>query len=557
MQLTPMLFEELQAIEKIAPRAASAARRRAETIREVLSRHLPFSRIAVYLDDTQRGELVLAASTEQAGMPEAVERLSVVRDPESVLRQCDPPADQVVPLASSKEVFGAIILGGGKAESIDENGRSSLRALGAYLSALLAASRLATQIRDGDFQLRMHLWELESLYDIGLSIASMLDMGQLGDEILVRTMSLANARRAALYLRQGTRFGLHQALGGARAQFLDDEMSAEAVKTLLEAGEPIVFDKGADCIFPGCESLVAMPIRSSSGEVIGVLAAADREYRDGSVGGFEEGELRLLSRFANQVSIALQNVRLHREALDKQAIERDLELAGSIQSNILPRCLPKTEGYEIAVLHNPARQLGGDYHAFFEHDGIVSACVADVSGKSVPAAILVSALHSAVQLLFHERRPLGEIAEELNRHIHRWSSESKFITFIIATIDRRVGEIRYVNAGHNPAFIVLDGNVETLHSHGLPIGILGASRYEAQTRPFPSGSLLALYSDGITEANDMAEDEFGPARLTDILTMNERKSCAEIRDMIRDAVRDFAGEAPQYDDQTVVLVRTS
>ena len=184
-----------------------------------------------------------------------------------------------------------------------------------------------------------------------------------------------------------------------------------------------------------------MPIRSSSGEVIGVLAAADREYRDGSVGGFEEGELRLLSRFANQVSIALQNARLHREALDKQAIERDLELAGSIQSNILPRSLPATEGYEIAVLHNPARQLGGDYHTFFERDGVISACVADVSGKSVPAAILVSALHAALQLLFHEERPLGEIAEELNRHIHRWSSESKFITLVIATIDRRAGEI--------------------------------------------------------------------------------------------------------------------
>ncbi|MFA6956607.1 MAG: SpoIIE family protein phosphatase [Thermoanaerobaculia bacterium] len=556
MQLTATLFDELQAIEKIAPRAASASRRRAETIREVLSRHLPYSRIGVYFDDSQRGELVLAAAIG-SGLPDALERLCVVREPGSVLQQCDPPADYLVPLASSKEVFGALVLGGGSAQALDENGRSSLRALGAYLSALLAASRLATEVRDGDFQMRLQMWELESLYDIGLSIASMLDMGQLGDEILVRTMSLVNARRAALYLRQGTRFALHQALGGARAQFLDDELSPDAVKTLLDAGEPVAFEKGADCIFPGCETLVAMPIRSSNGEVIGVLAAADREFRDGSVGPFEDGELRLLHRFANQVSIALQNARLHRDALDKQAIERDLELAGSIQNNILPRTLPTTEGYEIAVLHNPARQLGGDYHTFFERDGVISACVADVSGKSVPAAILVSALHAALQLLFHERRPLGEIAEELNRHIHRWSSESKFITFIIATIDRKAEEIRYVNAGHNPAFIVLDGKVETLHSHGLPIGILGASRYEAQTRPFPAGSLLALYSDGITEANNVAEDEFGPVRLTDILTANETKSCAAIRDLIRDEVREFAGEAPQYDDQTVVLVRTS
>ena len=199
MLLTPTLFEELQAIDKIAPRAASAPRRRAETIREVLSRHVPFSRIAVYLDDAQRGQLVLVADTEQSGMPESIDRAAVSRDSDSLLRSCNPPADHVVPLASSKEVFGAIVLGGGRLDATDEHGLSSLRALGAYLSALLAASRLATEVRDGDFQMRLQMWELESLYDIGLSIASTLNLDELSEQILIRTLSLLNARSAALF----------------------------------------------------------------------------------------------------------------------------------------------------------------------------------------------------------------------------------------------------------------------------------------------------------------------------------------------------------------------
>jgi sigma-B regulation protein RsbU (phosphoserine phosphatase) len=370
-------------------------------------------------------------------------------------------------------------------------------------------------------------------------------------------MSLVNARRAALHLRQGDRYVLHQSLGGARAQYLEDEIKGDEADHLFVHGEPLTFEKNADCIFPGCESLVAMPIRNSEGAVIGVLSAADREFRDGSVGGFEEGEIRLLSRFANQVSIALQNARLHREALDKQAIERDLELAASIQKNILPRSLPQVEGYEVSVLSKPARQLGGDYHVFFVHDGKLSCCVADVSGKSVPAAILVSALHAALQLLFHEGRELGDIAIELNRHIHNWSTDSKFVTLVLATVDRAAGEIRYVNAGHNPVYVMIDGAIETLASHGLPVGIMSGSKYVTQTRPFARGSLLALYSDGITEAVNSADEEFGPERLLSILLENAERPAAQIRDLVSRAVEEFAGEEPQYDDQTLVLIRTS
>jgi sigma-B regulation protein RsbU (phosphoserine phosphatase) len=238
-------------------------------------------------------------------------------------------------------------------------------------------------------------------------------------------------------------------------------------------------------------------------------------------------------------------------------MERELELAATIQRDILPRGIPTVPGYEIAAFNRPARQLGGDYHAFFSSEGMLTVCVADVAGKSVPAAVLVSALHAALQLLVDEGRSLGEIATELNRHIHRWSSENKFITLVLATVDRESESIYFVNAGHNPAYVVTDGKLDMLNSHGLPIGILPQTVYRTQSRRFPKGSLLLVYSDGIVEAESLAGDEFENRRLEEILIANASASPAGVSEAIMADVDQFTAGAPQKDDQTMVLVTSA
>jgi sigma-B regulation protein RsbU (phosphoserine phosphatase) len=186
---------------------------------------------------------------------------------------------------------------------------------------------------------------------------------------------------------------------------------------------------------------------------------------------------------------------------------------------------------------------------------VVTTLVADVAGKSMPAALLVSALHAVIQLLFAEGRELGEIATELNRHIHSWSAENKFITMIMVAIDPENETIQFVNAGHNPCYIIGNGRMDMIKSHGLPIGILPGTRYVIQTRPFPAGSCAVLYSDGITEAEDVAGEEFGNERLEALLGEHADCSAAMIRDQIAAAVENFVGEAPQKDDETLVIVR--
>lgn len=511
-------LHDLQQLERSAPRG--------DAILDAFTRHTPFEGGAVYLRDRD-AILRLAARTQQFVAPEILDD--------------EPPAELIansdrvlVPLRAGRENLGLLAFASCdySPEDLDV-----VRAAATFLGTVMANQRLSQEMREGDFQLKYRLWELESLYDIGLSIAGTLNIDQLADEILFRMISLTNARRAALFLRDGQAFKPYRSFG-------EVPVAEQDLQRVLESGTAISLEGG---------SVVAVPINGNR-QIIGVLAAADRETR-GGIGAFEPNELRLLSLFANQVGIALENSRLHREALEKQAMERELELAATIQRDILPKSIPTIEGIDIAALSRPARQVGGDYHAFFERENGMTMVVADVSGKSMPAALLVSALHAAVQLLVGEGRELGEVATELNRHIHKWSAENKFITCILASIDRESETLEYVNAGHNPGYVMVAGKLEMLKSHGLPIGMLAQSKYMTQARSFPGGSTVVLYSDGITEAENEAEEEFGTDRLEALLNESVGAHPTTLRDQIAAAVDSFVGTAPQHDDQTLVVAR--
>ncbi|MGZ8796209.1 MAG: PP2C family protein-serine/threonine phosphatase [Thermoanaerobaculia bacterium] len=508
-------------------------------ILDAFTRHTPFGTGALYLrdpDDSMR----LAAKSQHFVAPEILDPKWKSELP------ADPGPAVVVALRNYRGDVGVLTLSGlGSDDDL-----ALVRAAADFVGTIMTNHRLLAETREGDFQLKYRLWELESLYDIGLSIASTLNIDEVADEILFRMISLINARRAALFLRDGDRFKLFRAFGEVREDFLDRELAAQ----IVDEGTPLTFEKNTDCVFPGCSAFVAVPIKGNNA-IIGVLAAADRETRDGSVGAIQANELRLLSLFATQAAVALENARLHKEALEMQRMERELELAATIQRDILPKAVPRGENLEIATLSRPARQVGGDYHTFVERDGVMSMLVADVSGKSMPAALLVSALHAAVQLLFAEGRELGDIATELNKHIHRWSAENKFVTMIMLSIDRENDMLEFVNAGHNPGYIMSGGRLEPLKAHGLPIGIMGQTRYMTQRRPFPPGSTVVLYSDGITEAENVAGDEFEDDRLQTLLRAHSEASPNELRDRIAAAVDNFVGGAPQKDDQTLVIAR--
>ena len=422
---------------------------------------------------------------------------------------------------------------------------------GSWALALASAQQatvLRRHLKKQSFEVNYRGVELEALYDVGLAIASMLNLEDLGEEALLRAVSLLDARRGAVYLRQGDRLVLDQTFGGEAAQEL--RMNDPEIESLLRGRL-----EGEQRLLPGAKYLMALPIASQS-EPQGLLVVADKESRQG-VGRFQETDRRTLALFANQVAIALETAHLHRQALEKERLERELDLAAEIQRGLLPERVPQIAGYELAAWSRSARHVGGDYYDLINvRDGRVAAVLADVSGKGMPAALLVSTIHSALRLLIGSR-PVGpELVGDLNRHISRSSASNRFITLFIAELDPSRDRIDFVNAGHNPALLIRQsGNVDELGSSGLPIGLFSDSTFEQGSASMSRGDLLCAYSDGITECLSPTEEEFGLDRLIDLTVGLKDRPLDEIVRAVDAAVTDFAEGQQQGDDQTLLFIR--
>ncbi|MEE9561964.1 MAG: SpoIIE family protein phosphatase [Thermoanaerobaculia bacterium] len=416
------------------------------------------------------------------------------------------------------------------------------------LAAALQTAKLSKRLKQQKFEVNYRGVELEALYDVGLAVASTLNLEELVEEILLRAVSLLDARRGALYLTKGSSFVLERTFGGDACTeiALEDPL----VAALLEAEPPDDQD-----LLPGAAHLLAVPIETDS-ERRGLLVVADKESRHG-VGPFAATDRRTLAMFANQAAIALENAYLHRQALEKERLEREVELAAEIQRRLLPTDFPRLEGFELVGWSRPARHVGGDYYDFLSlAEDRVTAVLADVSGKGLPAALMVSTIHSALRLLLDHFRVGPELIARLNHHITDSSAPNKFITLLAAEIDPRRGEVSYVNAGHNPALLLrAGGEVEELEAGGFPLGLFAESSYTGGSLTMAPGDLLCIYSDGITECESPDESEFGAERLVDLLESVGNRPLPEVVQAVDDAVTTFAAGQSQGDDQTLVLLR--
>jgi phosphoserine phosphatase RsbU/P len=415
------------------------------------------------------------------------------------------------------------------------------------LICALQASRLRRQVKRQSFAANFRGVELQSLYDVGLAIARTLDLDRLGEEVLLRAVSLLDARVGALYLLDDALFRLDRTFGGEAPEVVDLE---DPGLLSLADGNPCKL-----ALLPGAEHQLCVPIEADD-KRLGLLVVADKESRTG-VGPFTEADRRMLGLFANQAAIALENARLHRQALEKERLERELELAADIQRQLLPDHLPEVSGFEFAGWSRPARHVGGDYYDVRQvDDGGVHLVLGDVSGKGMPAALLVSTLHSAMRLLAGSRPFDGDLVASLNQHIVSSSASNKFITMMAAKLDPETGIVNYVNAGHNPPLLVRrGGGVEELPAGGLPLGILASALYRVGRIELQAGDLLCIFSDGITECAKPEGEEFGARRLSDLLRGVGSRPLGEVIRRIDRAVVDFAAGGPQGDDQTVVLLR--
>jgi len=238
-------------------------------------------------------------------------------------------------------------------------------------------------------------------------------------------------------------------------------------------------------------------------------------------------------------------------------IEKDLEQAAKIQKDLLPKENPRLEGYDINGLNVPCYEVGGDYYDFVPIDadrlGIV---IADVSGKGISASLLMASLRAALLTEIHPRYDIAQMSAHLNNFVFQSSGLSSFITFFFGELDRQNGALRYINAGHNPPFVLgQTGRFSSLGSSGFPLGMFLNTTYETGADRLDQGDILVLYTDGIPEARNEQGEDFTEERLKSLAFNHKDLSAALLGQKIIGAVQGFATGTEPCDDITLVIIK--
>lgn len=296
----------------------------------------------------------------------------------------------------------------------------------------------------------------------------------------------------------------------------------------------------------GTLSEVAIPLHVE-GELVGVFTASHQDPD-----AFSANQLRLFQGLGGHIAVAIQNaVRFQHERSERQKMSREAQEARAIQQALLPKSSPFIPSFEVSGLSIPASAVGGDWYDFIDlRDGRWGLVLADVSGKGTAAALLMSATRAMTRSLAENSCSPGEVLTKLNQLLVDDFPSGRFVTMVYAVLDPAKRTLTFSNAGHLPPVVVDASGTRFLQTEmGLPLGIRRGA-YSECTIPLVTGSRIALYSDGITEATNPADEEYGASRMAQHLMGKDAS-----KESLLDDVREFANGAGLRDDATVILIR--
>jgi sigma-B regulation protein RsbU (phosphoserine phosphatase) len=302
-------------------------------------------------------------------------------------------------------------------------------------------------------------------------------------------------------------------------------------------------------------NMICVPLNNNQGKTIGVLQAINVKEDF-----LNEEMLGLFQTLANQAATALENVHIKQQQLAAELVNKELEVATEIQARFFPQQTPNLKGYEIAGCSIPAKDVGGDYYDFIPNPepGQHGFVVADVTGKGVPASLLMATMRATLRAnIQNNPNDIVQALRQVNGDIYRDSPVDKFITSIYCNLDYHLHEISYVNSGHNPPYIVraTDSRIEELEQGGVMLGIMEEIDLPKATLSIGKGDILMLFSDGVTEATNPSGELFSEESFEQWLLDHNQLSAEEMKKALLETLRDYADGSPQSDDITFIIVK--
>jgi sigma-B regulation protein RsbU (phosphoserine phosphatase) len=431
-----------------------------------------------------------------------------------------------------------------------------LESLAACAATPIENGLIYEELRRLNRSLSVKVYQLHSLFDIGRELTASLDEEAIARLVATTVMGHFLASRCALYRLGPEGLDLAHARG-VRAGEAPRRIPGEA--GTLQRDLPVprsVADMPPGALreaLAGSRFALAVPLAAGE-RLSGLLAVGERP--GGRV--FGEEDLEFAGALARQTQAALEGARLHQVRLEKERQDRDLQIARGIQQSLFPRSAPEVEGFEVVADSRSCFQVGGDYYDFIPlEEGRLGLVVADVSGKGTPASLMMASVHAWLQATAGTARPT-QVLERLNRFLYATTQTSRYVTLFYGELDPAGRRLAYVNAGHVPPYVRrTSGGEERLNVGGPVLGLLDDVTLEVGEVQFGAGDLLAVVTDGVTEALGPGGEEFGDERVRRALAGSAGQGAAASLSALVAAVDAWAGAAGCTDDLTALILRAT
>ncbi|MFC1800068.1 GAF domain-containing SpoIIE family protein phosphatase [Candidatus Eisenbacteria bacterium] len=420
------------------------------------------------------------------------------------------------------------------------------------------------RLKSENEQLRIALEELKILNEIATAISSTLSLEQVMELMIKKCIKHLKAKQCAIMLLdpedKDRPFHTMIRKADSSSATLPYRLDTQLMGWMLKNRKPLLINDFSEFnqirLAPkdsgGIKSVLSAPLLLK-GHMIGSLNIFNKQ----SPGGFTEADTRLLAIIATESAQVIENARLYEEERALLCMQDEMKMARKIQADLLPKSPPAVIGYDIAGISIPATLVGGDYFDFIRIDEHrLGLCLGDVSGKGMPAALLMANVQATLRSQAISCAGPCECLARSNDLLLASTDLERYATLFYGVLDTREHTIHYCNAGHNPPFVFRkSGEPERLKIGGTVVGCFGATDYSDARVAIRPGDVLVMYSDGVTEARDGRGEEFGESGIADVIVSSIDDPAESLLLKLIDMVKAHVGQAPPGDDITVVVVK--
>jgi sigma-B regulation protein RsbU (phosphoserine phosphatase) len=418
-----------------------------------------------------------------------------------------------------------------------------------------------TQLQEENQRLRKAVEELSILNELARVISSTMNLDSVIENVVKRSVRAVHGQQGMITLVDEQAPTEMKTL--IRAQSTSDHQQFHLNQNILGwmmiNKKPLLAnDVSNDPRFAGVRaegeqrSLLCVPLLVKN-RLIGILAIFNKKDKTD----FSQDDQRLLSIIAAQSGQILENARLYETERSLLTMQEQVKLASKIQTDLLPQTPPLIEGYEIAGKSIPAQLVGGDYFDFIRIDERkMAVCLGDVSGKGLPASLLMANTQATLRGQTLLANSAKECIARSNTLLFRSTSDEKFVTLFYGILDLQTHQLRFCNAGHDNPYLLSDGKEpRRLKTGGIVLSVMETFPYEEEIVSLEAGDMLVIYSDGIPEAMNSSQELFSDARLGELLKECRTLTAGQVIDKVVAAAKAHAGNWPQSDDMTMVVIR--